>query len=120
MTLADGMKLFREITQTKGLDLMATLKAISEGCFHILNLTDAGWENRWFFRHNRDKNELERRCLITEKKLQTGNLRKKKRWGHNNAGCAEYRQYGYGERKGDGDNWNAKGEGQLGAKGRWS
>lgn len=63
MLVVDGMTSVCEITQTKGLDVKVTLKAISEArnvyeptlwAFQILKVVDNGTD-RWFFRHNRDK-----------------------------------------------------------------
>lgn len=81
MPVVDGMRLVCEITQARGLDFMATLKAILDvrnyfepqyWSFQILKVADAGWgdgQDRWFFRHSGDKKELQRRFLITNQKL---------------------------------------------------
>lgn len=75
------------------------MKAISEVRNHyepqrwsvqILKVTDAGTD-RWFFRHNGDKKELQRRFLPTNKKLQV-RIQRKERWGHANSSSIEHRQ----------------------------
>lgn len=75
------------------MELRATLKEISEArnkyepehrTFQLLKVADNG-ADRWLFKHNADKEELQKRFLITKMKLQDWNQRKRERWGHANA-----------------------------------
>ena len=115
MPVPDAMKAVSEVKHVGALDLMASLKVISEAksrsgqhwTFQVL-WVKAQDETKWFYRHNQDYDRLKERVLVTKSKQEAWAEEKRAKWGNRNGPAPSCE-----ERYGAPSSWNQGPAGQC-------